>query len=429
MLELELAHGKDAEQRHGRDERHGAERDIGRELTDREHERKDAKRKQHDRKRIERRFATFPNVTDELEASRRDDDAADERHDEDGTPAEKRAHEARDHGTEGRSQRDARSAQAQEEAELLARGAGDHHVHHEREQDARTHSLKDSARQQHGKRRRHQAEHLAHDEATARKEQELACGKPAREVGHRRREDRRHDHIARHEPLRRGGADGKRAHDVVQRDVDDVLVERGHERGDVHHRKKRHVTCACRASIRIAWMGTGAHVLPFFLRRYESPQAGRSRATSALDLHRHLFAENVVQQPLILPHGEQFVRQSPSSKAGTGQQPNTSCSSSSNRDVYGPRGYEAPCAPGCYAESHRDLISPRLLEQGLTRMGQNNLNRRNVPGRTYDSPENSSVATDEESQGEPKPASGRHTEQVGTKKGRHRPYGHAFPFE
>ena len=239
MLELELAGRKQAEQHNGGEERRDAGNQIGRELAYGIHKCRNTGGEQNNRQNIKRGVRTLSDILNELYARRSDHNAAHQRHYEYRPPAKQRAHKTADHGPKRRPQRNAGTAQAQIQTELLARGARQHHVHHEREQDARSRSLQNTTWQQNAKRRSDQAQDFAGDHASACEKQQLARRETAGQEGHDGRKNRRHDHVARDEPLCRGGTHRKGCHNVVQRHVNDVLVKRGNKGCNIHYDENR----------------------------------------------------------------------------------------------------------------------------------------------------------------------------------------------
>lgn len=100
-------------------------------------------------------------------------------------------------------------------------------------------SLQNTAWQQNAKRRSDQTQDFAGDHTSACEKQQLARRETAGQEGHDGRKDRRHNHVARDEPLRRGGTHRKGRHNVVQRHVNDVLVKRGNKGRNIHNDENR----------------------------------------------------------------------------------------------------------------------------------------------------------------------------------------------
>ena len=123
MFELELTGGKQAEQHNGGEERHDTGNQIGRELAYGIHKCRNAGREQNNRQNIKRSVRALSNILNKLCARHSDHNAAHQRHYEHRPPAKQRTHKTADHGSKRRPQRNAGTAQAQIQAELLARSA------------------------------------------------------------------------------------------------------------------------------------------------------------------------------------------------------------------------------------------------------------------------------------------------------------------
>ena len=87
MLELELTGRKQAEQHNGGDECRNTHHNVGRELTNGVHKRRDAGSQQNNREDIERNILALSDILNKLNARRSDHNAAHQRHYEHRPPA------------------------------------------------------------------------------------------------------------------------------------------------------------------------------------------------------------------------------------------------------------------------------------------------------------------------------------------------------